>query len=111
MIHLPVDPDDLPRVRGILDGTIAPVEPRPAVTVVLLRDGAEGLEVLLMRRNPRLAFAAGQYVFPGGSVDASDAEHAPWVGAVPDDARSRIEIGWMLSVIVPSSTRPWIASP
>jgi 8-oxo-dGTP pyrophosphatase MutT (NUDIX family) len=80
VIHRPVDPEDLPRVRAVLDGSIAPTEPRPAVTVVLARDGADGPEVLLLRRNPRLAFAPGRYVFPGGSVDASDAEPAPWRG-------------------------------
>ena len=86
VIYLPVDPDDLPRVRAILEGTLAPVEPRPAVTVVLVRDGVDGLEVLLLRRSERLAFAPGRYVFPGGSVEASDADPAPWAGAAPDEA-------------------------
>jgi len=85
VIFLPVAPDDLPRVRAVLDGTLAPVEPRRAVTVVLVRDGAEGLEVLLLRRNPQLAFAPGRYVYPGGSLEASDAEPVRWVGAPPDD--------------------------
>lgn len=85
MIHLPVEPDDRPRVQAILDGTAAPVEPRLAVTVALVRDGADGLEVLLLRRNPNLAFAAGRYVYPGGSVEASDADPAPWFGSPPDD--------------------------
>lgn len=83
MIHLPVDPDDVERVRGILDGSVEPASPRPAVTVVLVRDGETGLEVLLLRRNPRLSFAAGRYVFPGGSVEPSDAEEPPWSGAAP----------------------------
>jgi len=83
VIYLPVDPDDLPRVRGVLDGSVEPVAPRPAVTVVLARDGADGLEVLLLRRNPRLAFAPGFYVFPGGSVDPSDGIDVPWLGTPP----------------------------
>lgn len=45
---------------------------RPASTVVLLRDGDEGLEVLMVRRNRALAFAGGFWVFPGGAVDAAD---------------------------------------
>lgn len=50
-----------------------PVTPRPAATIVLLRDGADGMEVLLMRRNRRAGFVPGAWVFPGGRVDGSDA--------------------------------------
>ena len=42
---------------------------RLASTVVLLRDTAQGLEVLLLRRNAKLAFAGGAWVFPGGAID------------------------------------------
>ena len=42
---------------------------RPAATVVLLRDGSDGLEVWLQQRATTLAFAAGMYAFPGGRVD------------------------------------------
>lgn len=49
---------------------------RPASTVILLRDGAEGLETLLLRRNRALVFAGGYWVFPGGAVDAPDLERA-----------------------------------
>lgn len=48
------------------------VEPRPAATVVLLRDGAAGLETLLTLRPPTMAFAGAMYVYPGGAVDAAD---------------------------------------
>ncbi|MCB0994026.1 MAG: NUDIX domain-containing protein [Acidimicrobiales bacterium] len=44
----------------------------PAATVVLLRDGAGGLEVLMMRRNSRLSFVGGMWVFPGGRIDPED---------------------------------------
>ena len=40
---------------------------RPAATVVLLRDGADGLEVWLQQRATTLAFAAGMYAFPVGA--------------------------------------------
>ncbi|MET0449895.1 MAG: NUDIX hydrolase [Aeromicrobium sp.] len=62
-----------------------PVEPRNAATIVVVRDGAEGIEAYLMRRQTSMAFAAGMYVFPGGGVMASDIEHdVPWFG--PDAA-------------------------
>ncbi len=46
--------------------------PRPAATVVLLREKARGFELLLMRRNRSAGFVPGAYVFPGGRVDAQD---------------------------------------
>ena len=45
--------------------------PKPAATVVLVRDGAGGLETLMLRRNSRIAFG-GMWVFPGGRVDPED---------------------------------------
>lgn len=47
--------------------------PIPAATVVLVRDGADGLETLMLRRNSRGAFG-GMWVFPGGRVDPEDGE-------------------------------------
>lgn len=44
----------------------------PASTVVLVRGGGEGLEVLLLRRNQSLSFAGGLWVFPGGRIDPED---------------------------------------
>ncbi|HEX2086621.1 MAG TPA: NUDIX hydrolase [Solirubrobacteraceae bacterium] len=46
--------------------------PRPAATVILLRGGAETLEVLLVKRNPERGFMAGAWVFPGGSVQSAE---------------------------------------
>lgn len=45
---------------------------RKAATVVCLRDGEAGLEVLLMRRNPDVRVLGGAWVFPGGRVDTQD---------------------------------------
>jgi 8-oxo-dGTP pyrophosphatase MutT (NUDIX family) len=55
-------------------GTAAPtgIEAAPAATVVLLRDGDHGLEVLLERRSSKLAFHGGAWVFPGGRIDPED---------------------------------------
>lgn len=50
-----------------------PSDPTPAATIVLLRDAAPGMEVLLMRRSRRAGFVPGAYVFPGGRVDGTDA--------------------------------------
>ncbi len=44
----------------------------PAATVVLLRDGDEGVETLMLRRDSKLAFAGGAWVFPGGRIDPED---------------------------------------
>lgn len=44
----------------------------PAATVVLLRDADPGCEVLLVRRNSKLAFHGGAWVFPGGRIDEDD---------------------------------------
>ncbi|MBV9817711.1 MAG: NUDIX hydrolase [Solirubrobacterales bacterium] len=52
------------------DGPVT--EPRRAATVILLRDGPDGLEVLLVQRNPRARFMGGAWVFPGGAVDPGE---------------------------------------
>jgi 8-oxo-dGTP pyrophosphatase MutT (NUDIX family) len=49
------------------------VEPvYPAATVVLVRDGEAGLEVLLVQRNTTVQHMGGMWVFPGGKVDEAD---------------------------------------
>ena len=48
--------------------------PRQAATVIVLRGGAEALEVLLVRRTPHARFMGGVWVFPGGAVDAGEGE-------------------------------------
>jgi glyoxylase-like metal-dependent hydrolase (beta-lactamase superfamily II)/8-oxo-dGTP pyrophosphatase MutT (NUDIX family) len=50
---------------------IAPT--RDAATLLLLRDGPQGLEVLMTRRSTQASFAPGAYVFPGGGIDPTDA--------------------------------------
>lgn len=49
-----------------------PATPRPAATILLLRDGPEGLEVFMVVRHHQIEFAAGALVFPGGRVEDSD---------------------------------------
>jgi 8-oxo-dGTP pyrophosphatase MutT (NUDIX family) len=53
------------------------VEPRQAASLILLRDSAEGPEVLLVQRNPEQRFMGGAWVFPGGAVHPDeDEDHA-----------------------------------
>ena len=85
MIRLP--PHFAARAREVLDGTVAPVTPRDAATVMLLRPAAKGvgeapgLQVYMLRRRSSMAFAAGAYVFPGGSVDTADSDESiAWAG-------------------------------
>ena len=47
--------------------------PRPAATLILVRDAAAGMEVFMIRRTESAAFMGGAHVFPGGGVDAKDA--------------------------------------
>lgn len=56
-----------------LNSEIVTTPPRPAATVVMLRDGDDGLQVFLVRRHSLSDVLGGAYVFPGGKVDAADA--------------------------------------
>jgi 8-oxo-dGTP pyrophosphatase MutT (NUDIX family) len=49
---------------------------RPAASVIVLRDGPQGPEVLLVQRNPAQRFMGGAWVFPGGAVHDEDGEPA-----------------------------------
>jgi 8-oxo-dGTP pyrophosphatase MutT (NUDIX family) len=60
-----------------------PVTPRPAATLLLLRDGAAGLEVLMTARHEEAGFAAGALVFPGGKVDPVDHALFAYCPAIP----------------------------
>ncbi|PSL05369.1 hypothetical protein CLV30_104239 [Haloactinopolyspora alba] len=64
------------RAREFVAGRPPVVPARPASTVVLVRDGAAGLEVYVQRRHTSMAFAGGMIAFPGGRVDAADAADA-----------------------------------
>ncbi|MCL5969229.1 MAG: NUDIX hydrolase [Betaproteobacteria bacterium] len=46
--------------------------PRASASVLLLREGCDGLQVLLLRRHPGTEVLGGYYVFPGGKLDAAD---------------------------------------
>lgn len=66
-------------LRAFASGERTPSVPRPASTVVLLRD--PGPEAYLLRRVKGMAFAGGMHVFPGGSVDLDDEDaEIGWAG-------------------------------
>lgn len=58
----------------VLEEPARAATPRPAATIVLMRDGAGGAEALLLRRHRASGFVPGAWVFPGGRVDAADEE-------------------------------------
>ena len=69
-----------------------PVVPKPAATVLLVRDAPDGhLEIFLQRRVAGMAFAGGMTVFPGGGVSSSDVpDLARWRGPDPDEWGRRL---------------------
>ena len=79
--------------------TVSPPSPsaaerpaRPAATLVVVRDGMAGIEVLLSRRTQSNDQFSGAWVFPGGIVDAGDrAAHQHCVGL--DDAAASAQLG------------------
>ncbi len=93
MTSLPPATPERPRADGDFDPRAIPV--RDAATVMLVRDGADGVEVFMLRRTLSAVFASGMYVFPGGAVD--DADRSAEVGAccdglTDDDASRQLEV-------------------
>ena len=69
--------------------------PRDAATVMLVRDGATGMEVCMQRRNLNSDFVGGAYVFPGGAVDPADSSpdvEAVCLGRTDVDASKQLGI-------------------
>ena len=67
-----------------------PTEPRQAASVIVLRGAADGLEVLLLRRNPDARFMGGAWVFPGGAVDGDESHRVAAVREVEEEAGLRL---------------------
>lgn len=68
-----------------LDPARAPVAPRDAATLLLLRDSPRGPEVFCVERNKASRFMGGALVFPGGKLDAADSAEslAPRTSGLP----------------------------
>ncbi len=62
----------MPRTSTLLAPPRAPSPLLQAATVLLLRDGTQGIEVLMTRRSMKASFAPGAYVFPGGGIEPAD---------------------------------------
>lgn len=73
--------------------------PRPAATVLLLRDAstaggaATGIEVLMTRRSATASFAPGAYVFPGGGIDPADTQAHDAAARRPSQNDLHLKIG------------------
>ncbi|KDN84577.1 hypothetical protein KCH_36690 [Kitasatospora cheerisanensis KCTC 2395] len=93
-MNMPEMPPSWPaRIRALATGELTPAAPRPAATVVLLRDGAAGPEAYLLRRRTTMAFAGGMYAYPGGGVDPRDREvRPPWAGPTTEEWAERLGV-------------------
>ncbi|MFF4015203.1 NUDIX hydrolase [Streptomyces sp. NPDC001843] len=69
------------RIRAFAAGTLTPVPPRRAATVMLLKNAGTGPIVHMLRRRASMAFAGGAYAYPGGGVDPRDDDRdIRWAG-------------------------------
>src|SRR5690349_2592513 len=77
---------DRPGPGEELNTSGAETVPRLAASIIVLRGGAEALDVLLVRRTPEARFMGGVWVFPGGAVDAGEDEQAAAVRELREEA-------------------------
>ncbi|MFV0128607.1 NUDIX hydrolase [Streptomyces sp. HMX112] len=80
------------RIRALAAGELTAATPRRAATVMLLRDGATGCEVHMLRRRTSMAFAGGAYAYPGGAVDPRDEHPVRWAGPSRTDWAARLGV-------------------
>jgi 8-oxo-dGTP pyrophosphatase MutT (NUDIX family) len=75
---------DAPPPGETLNESGAVVTPRQAAGVILLRGGADAIEILLVKRTPKARFMGGVWVFPGGAVDVVEADARRYTDAEND---------------------------
>ncbi|SEC17514.1 hypothetical protein SAMN04489844_1820 [Nocardioides exalbidus] len=100
MQRLPLPDALVTQARAYAAGDATPAEPRDAATVVLMRPGASGPDLYLLRRHTSMAFAGGMCVFPGGGVDPRDfdsvltedglVDRGLWAGPSPAEWATRL---------------------
>ena len=66
---------------------------RVAASVIVLRESADGPEVLLVQRNPAARFMGGAWVFPGGAVHGDESPEAAGLRELEEEAGLRVETG------------------
>jgi 8-oxo-dGTP pyrophosphatase MutT (NUDIX family) len=64
-----------------------------AASVIVLRDSAEGPEVLLVQRNPAARFMGGAWVFPGGAVHGDESPAEAGLRELEEEASLALEGG------------------
>jgi len=99
-------PQPGPEPGTILNETGVATTPRQAATVLVVRGGADRLEVLMGQRTPKARFMGGAWVFPGGAVDGDEDHRAAALREVEE------EVGITLAnpaALVPFSR--WITPP
>ena len=84
------------------DRGAVPAEPRRSASVVLIRPSASELEVYLLHRHSRMAFAASMVVFPGGGLDPVDTVPEPLLACAVRETYE--ETGVLLEA---AELRPW----
>jgi 8-oxo-dGTP pyrophosphatase MutT (NUDIX family) len=73
--------------------------PRPAATIMLVRDGEDGLEVFMTVRHTAIEFASGALVFPGGRVEQADHDIAAEFGVGPLTGNDTLGPGFLVAGI------------
>jgi 8-oxo-dGTP pyrophosphatase MutT (NUDIX family) len=71
-------------------------EARPASTVIPVRDGENGLELLLVQRNPKSRFMGGAWVFPGGAVHEGETEAETAVREANEEAALELDVNTLV---------------
>jgi 8-oxo-dGTP pyrophosphatase MutT (NUDIX family) len=75
-----------PTIAAALRSEGPPASPRQSASLILVRDGEAGLELLLVQRSPQQRFMGGFWVFPGGAVDAGETHAAAAVRELAEEA-------------------------
>jgi 8-oxo-dGTP pyrophosphatase MutT (NUDIX family) len=66
------------RLKCLISETLPITPPRPAATVILVRNGESGLQTYLLKRSGKSKFFPGSFVFPGGVLDEDDGDILFW---------------------------------